>query len=179
MKKIIIAISVLLSCILDIHCQDSCRISDIVYENAYNYIKKAMPEKCLVCVSNHIIDLGFYVVSELDSFPDLKKELQDLDDKKSVEKGYSDFYSKTLDKLFAKPVKAKAIIYFSKMQGSILRVDLVICSRYIKRSIDFDSAISLGMGNTFSYIFFFRKDGTIRKAFCYEMLYEAIGPVLQ
>ena len=164
MKKIIIAISVLLSCILDIHCQDSCRISAIVYENAYNYIKKAMPEKCLVCVSNHIIDLGFYVVSELDSFPDLKKELQDLDDKKSVEKGYSDFYSKTLDKLFAKPVKAKAIIYFSKMQGSILRVDLVI---------------SLGMGNTFSYIFFFRKDGTIRKAFCYEMLYEAIGPVLQ
>ena len=164
MKKIIIAISVLLSCILDIHCQDSCRISAIVYENAYNYIKKAMPEKCLVCVSNHIIDLGFYVVSELDSFPDLKKELQDLDDKKSVEKGYSDFYSKTLDKLFAKPVKAKAIIYFSKMQGSILRVD---------------SAISLGMGNTFSYIFFFRKDGTIRKAFCYEMLYEAIGPVLQ
>lgn len=73
MKKIIIAISVLLSCILDIHCQDSCRISAIVYENAYNYIKKAMPEKCLVCVSNHIIDLGFYVVSELDSFPDLKK----------------------------------------------------------------------------------------------------------
>lgn len=91
MKRIIIIICIFLSCILDIHCQDSCRISGIVYENAYNYIKKTMPEKCLVCISNHIIDLGFYVVSELDSFPDLKKELQDLGDKKSVEKGYSDF----------------------------------------------------------------------------------------
>lgn len=115
MKRIIIIICIFYLVYLDIHCQDSCRISAIVYENAYNYIKKTMPEKCLVCVSNRIIDLGFYVVSELDSFPDLKKELQDLDDKKSVEKSYSDFYSKTLDKLFAKPVKAKAIIYFSKM----------------------------------------------------------------
>lgn len=147
------------------------------YKIAFEYIRKTMPVNSSICVSNHIIDLGIYVVNELDSFPDLRGKLQNLDDKKVVEKGYEAFYNKDLDNLFCKPMKAKAIIFFSKIEDEILRADLVICDRIVTKSIDFDSAIHLGMGSTFSYVFFFAQNGTLKKSFSYEMLYEAIGPV--
>lgn len=60
----------------------------VEYKEAYKYIKKTIPSKCSVCVSNHVINLDVYVVNELDSFPYLKNELQKLESKKEMEKGY-------------------------------------------------------------------------------------------
>ena len=175
MKNVIIV--ALLLCTSCLYSQDSC-FSSIAYKEAYRYIKKAMPSKRVVCVSNHIVSLDTYVMSELDLFPEMKKELQNLKEEQLMSNKYINSYCKVLDDLFPKPTKAEAIIYFSKMEGRILRADLMILNRQVSRLIDFDSAACLGLDNTYSYLFFFKQDGSIEKSFFYEMHYEAIGPVL-
>ena len=143
-----------------------------LYKKAVEYIKNDTSifkdnVKNEIYISNEIVDLDrFWFAEKISSEPELKAVVDSL--KKFS--WFDNFYSKSLDSIFKKKnSSADKIIFFSKIEKNTLRVDLFMNRN---KKFDYQSVIRFNKDKVFAYLFFFDKNGSIKKVLCNEIIYE-------
>lgn len=171
MRKIVIfAIYCLFS--FNVVAQVNCKQDSIMYIAAYDYVvNDSLNRGKNIVVSDSIVDLDrFWFSKDLTEFTVERKKL----DQYRLNKNYiwfDPFYSPCIASLFVeKKMYSKQVLFFSVIEDNMLRVDLLPHNRKCVNKFNYNAISSQTEGQV--YLFIFNKDGSIKKAFSHEIIYD-------
>lgn len=170
MKNIVIIVLFTLLSAISM-AQTNCSQGSVMYLTAYNYIiRDSVNQGKTIAVSDSIVDLDrFWFSQDIADYPTEKEILdQYRADKKFVWKDA--YYSPCLASLFCrKKTMPKNILFFSKIENNMLRVDLLPYKQQSNR-FDYVKMASQNVGQI--YLFIFNENGSLVSTFSHEIIYD-------
>ncbi len=172
MKNTVIIIIYCFFCSNTIIAQINCIQDSTMYIAAYNYIASdSLNRGKSIVVSDSIVDLDrFWFSKDLTEFTVEREKL----DHYRLSKNYvwfDSFYSQCISSLFSgKNLNSKMVLFFSIIEDNMLRADLLPHNKKWKNKFNYNTMSFQNVGQI--YLFIFNKDGSIKKVFSHEIIYD-------